>query len=121
MRTSLTVGLVSCLLATFVFGFVVDEEALILIMRRGDVNSDGVVNLTDPVFLNEYLFGGGPEPPCMNQADANNDGQVDVSDSISLLNWLYCGGSAPPAPGPHNTVCAEDDDPYPGCQVSPCR
>jgi len=125
MRKSLAVCLFSLLLpsllATYVSGIVIDEEALILIMRRGDANSDGVVNVSDPVFLNSFLFGGGHPPPCMNQADANNDGQVDVSDSVYLLTWLYQGGSAPPAPGPYNSVCTLDDEPYPGCAVNPCK
>jgi hypothetical protein len=91
-----------------------------LLLERGDANSDGVVNLTDAMVINSYLYSGGPAPPCMNQADANDDGVVDGSDAIYLCNWLFCGGMAPPYPGPYNTVCAIDPLPRPGCLVSPC-
>ena len=91
------------------------------IFLRGDANNDKVVNVTDAISINSFLFAGGPEPPCMNQADANNDGLVNVSDSTFILSWLYNGGSQPPSPGPFNTVCVADDAPYPGCAVRPCR
>jgi hypothetical protein len=90
------------------------------ILARGDSNSDGRVDLSDVLFINNYLYNGGPAPPCMNQADANNDGVVNGSDAIFLCNWLYNGGRAPPYPGPYNTTCAVDALPRPGCLVSPC-
>lgn len=99
-------------------GFI--PEIDVLILRRGDANNDARVDSTDAIFVMNYLFSGGPEPPCLNQADANNDGIVDASDSIFLLDWLFNGASEPPYPGPYNTRCAEDDEPNPGCAVSPC-
>ncbi len=91
-----------------------------IIFRRGDANLDAVVAASDAVFINSFLFLGGPEPGCMNQADANDDGVVNISDSVYLLNWLYSGGPAPPSPGPYNTVCATDSSPNPGCATDPC-
>jgi hypothetical protein len=91
-----------------------------IILRRGDANNDQTVNISDANYITNYLFNGGPEPLCMNQADANNDGRVDVSDPTFLLNYLFKGGDEPPAPGPDNTDCAQDDDPYPGCDIDPC-
>lgn len=92
-----------------------------LIMRRGDSNADGVVDLTDATYINAYLFQGGPEPPCRNQADANDDGVLDAADSAYILNWLFLGGPAPPWPGPYNTVCVADTvDPL-GCRALDCR
>lgn len=109
----------SCIVgAGTTFGFIVDNEFLIL--RRGDANNDGVVNTTDAIFINNFLYMGGPEPPCMNQADADDNGQVTPSDSYLILNWLFSGGQAPPAPGPFNAICAEDPPPSPGCKVDPC-
>jgi hypothetical protein len=90
-------------------------------MMRGDANSDGVVDGADATCITNYLFLGGPAPPCMNQADADNSGAVDISDSIYILNWLFSGGPEPPYPGPSNTACTEDDEPFPGCEVHPCR
>ena len=90
------------------------------IIGRGDANNDGTVNLTDAVMINNFLFNGGPQPPCMNQADANDDGQVSISESNFIMNWLFLGGPAPPSPGPFNHTCTQDQYPYPGC-AQPCR
>jgi hypothetical protein len=89
------------------------------ILGRGDSNNDHTVNVTDVIYLNSYLYNGGPAPPCMNQADANDDGRVDVSDPIYLLNYLFQGGPAPPWPGPNNIYCVNDPAPFPGC-ANPC-
>lgn len=94
----------------------VDDATIIF---RGDVNGDGNVNVADPVYLQNYLFRGGPQPPCFNQADANNDGLVDNTDAVYLYSYLYLGGSPPPNPGAGST-CTIDDLPYPGCDVAPC-
>ena len=117
MGKTLCVLALCCLVTRISLSIVIEDER---ILHRGDANNDGTVNVSDASFINNYLFYGGPPPPCMNQADANNDGQVNVSDSSFILNWLFNGGPAPPAPGPFNTKCAADDTPYPGCQTNPC-
>ena len=92
-----------------------------LIMVRGDSNLNYKVDMTDALMINNWLFSGGPAPPCLNQADANDDGRVDVSDSTFILNWLFMGGPAPPSPGPYNTICRLDSGVNPGCSSDPCR
>ena len=78
---------------------------------RGDANFDGKVDLSDSVFMNEYLFKGGSAPSCMDAADANDDGKVDISDSVYLNNYLFLGsGSPPPAPYPDRGVDPTADD-----------
>ena len=103
--------------ANAAFGLIPIDIELI---KRGDANSDDSVDLTDPTYINNWLFLGGPPPPCLNQADANNDGSVTLTDSVYLNNWLFLGGPPPPAPGPNNSTCKADDKPYPGCDTSPC-
>ena len=65
---------------------------------RGDANADGARNVTDAVFLLNYLFGGGTVPPCLKSADTNDSGSIDLSDAVFLLNFLFKGGTPPPAP-----------------------
>lgn len=67
--------------------------------RRGDCDADSVLNITDAVFLLEYLFRGGGSPRCQDACDANDDGKPDITDAIFVLNHLFLGGDAPPAPG----------------------
>lgn len=118
MGKKLVLLAVLCLLGKTAVGQGIPYEYSILM--RGDADSSGTVNITDAVYVNSYLFLGGPAPPCMNQADANNNGLVDISDSVYLLTWLFGDGPPPPYPGPYNTVCARDDEPYPGCSIDPC-
>lgn len=106
--------LLVCLL--FLGGVGDDEE----ILKRGDANSDGYVTAADASYITNYLFNGGPAPPCANQADINNDGQVSIADASYLTNFLFLGGPEPPYPGVGGTECVADDAPYPGCEVSPC-
>jgi len=72
---------------------------------RGDVNADGDVALSDLVFLANYLFAGGSEPPCFKAADLNDSGTLEVADLAYLANFLLSGGSEPPAPYP---ACGTD-------------
>jgi hypothetical protein len=67
---------------------------------RGDTNADGVRNITDGVFVLNFLFLGGGAPPCREAADTNNDNNLNITDGVFVLNFLFLGGSAPPAPFP---------------------
>jgi hypothetical protein len=77
--------------------------------RRGDVDGDGVVGLSDAVLILEWLFRGGPLPACADAADADDSGTVNLTDAIRILRWLLQGGEPPPAPGPAS--CGADPTP----------
>jgi hypothetical protein len=59
----------------------------------GDVNADGQVNVSDVLYLINFLFAGGPAP--IGLGDSNGDGVVNVSDVLYLINFLFAGGPAP--------------------------
>ncbi len=84
--------------------------------RRGDINSDGQIDLADAIFLEQYLFAGGPIPSCLSACDTNHDGLIDIADSIRLLMYLFVG--APPPDAPFATCGVEFDDI--SCQESLC-
>lgn len=67
---------------------------------RGDVNNDGVVNVSDGTYLTSYLFDSGAAPPCLDAADLNDDGLVDLPDSTYLYNFLFGAGPDPVSPYP---------------------
>jgi PKD repeat protein len=77
--------------------------------RRGDANSDKMVDISDPVFTISALFLGGDPPACEDAADSNDDGLVDISDAVYTLANLFTGGPAIPAPGP--STCGPDPTP----------
>lgn len=61
----------------------------------GDVNQDGVIDLTDVLFLINYLYKGGTAPDPLRLGDVTADCAVDLNDVLSLINYLYKGGPAP--------------------------
>ena len=80
---------------------------------RGDVNVNGSVDVTDPIFVLQYVIGTGPTPTCLDSADINNDNQLDITDPISLLQYLFLA-STPPA-APFNTCGIDPDGISIGC------
>ncbi len=76
--------------------------------HRGDANSDGSVDISDPARIFSYLFLGGAIPTCLDSADANDDGDIDITDGVFLLRYLFNGAGQPPAPGPPGSECGND-------------
>ncbi|MEM7231284.1 MAG: hypothetical protein AAF517_03865, partial [Planctomycetota bacterium] len=73
---------------------------------RGDADASGAVNITDGIFILNFLFLGGADPSCADAADADDSGAVNITDGIFVLNFLFLGGGDPAAP-------------YPDCGVDP--
>jgi hypothetical protein len=61
----------------------------------GDVNSDGLIDLRDLVFLRNYVVFGGPAPQLLLSADVNCSGNIDLSDVVFLKNFYFNSGPAP--------------------------
>ncbi|HVR75343.1 MAG TPA: DM13 domain-containing protein [Planctomycetota bacterium] len=61
-------------------------------LPRGDSNGNGSVDISDASHLLNFLFTGGPEPPCRAAADANSSGILDLSDAVTILRYLFLGG-----------------------------
>ena len=89
------------LVATFIAGFVNDYVAVRLNLftgfLRGDSNQDGTLNLADPIFVLDYLFGD-TLLQCLDSGDMNDDGLLNVADPIYGLSYLFDGGRSPPPP-----------------------
>jgi len=58
----------------------------------GDVNGDGVVDITDVTTLIDYVLGSTPTPFVDEAADLTADGIVDISDVTSLIDLVLAGG-----------------------------
>jgi hypothetical protein len=76
--------------------------------HRGDADGDGALNITDPIYLLNFLFLGGHGPGCLEAANADDRDGINITDSIYLLNFLFLGGPDPPSPGAVKKPCGPD-------------
>ncbi|MFH2056623.1 MAG: S8 family serine peptidase [bacterium] len=72
----------------------------------GDANGDAIVNITDAVYLIQYIFSGGSEPDPYEAGDVNCDGIVNITDAVYLISYIFSGGYPP---------CDTDGDGIPDC------
>ena len=88
--------------------------------RRGDVDVDGVLSVTDAVWLLQNLVGLRPELPCGSSADVDDNGRLELADAIFLLGYLFSRGPLPPRPFPRCDLDRTLDDlicgAYPPCE-----
>ncbi|MEM7234920.1 MAG: VCBS repeat-containing protein, partial [Planctomycetota bacterium] len=68
--------------------------------RRGDIDGNGTLSLTDAISVLQFLFQGGTIPACPDAADTDDDGAIVLTDPIRLLTHLFLAGPPPEAPGP---------------------
>lgn len=76
---------------------VVEITVLNCAAKPGDANgSGGTPNLTDIIYLVNYVFKGGPAPSPVCRGDANaSGGNANLTDIIYLVNYVFKGGPAP--------------------------
>ena len=57
--------------------------------KKGDVNADGIVDISDVVAIINQMAGTASWP----DANVNGDETVDISDVVSVINIMASGGS----------------------------
>ena len=64
---------------------------------RGNVNDDptGMIDISDLVYLVDYMFTGGPMPPCLDEANVNGIEVIDISDLVYMVDYMFSGGPPP--------------------------
>ncbi|OLE43665.1 MAG: hypothetical protein AUI36_23715 [Cyanobacteria bacterium 13_1_40CM_2_61_4] len=73
--------------------------------RRGDVDGNAKVQVSDAIVLLNHLFRGGALE-CQDAGDTDDNGEVNLTDAVVTLRWLFQGGSPPGPPGPED--CGAD-------------
>jgi hypothetical protein len=68
---------------------------VVISSNTGDVNADCLVNITDVVYIIQYIFGGGPSPRPYIAGDANCDAIVNITDAVYLVAYIFSGGAPP--------------------------
>jgi len=64
----------------------------------GDTDGDTTINISDAVYIINYIFKGGPPPDPLCIADAGGDGSVNIADAIHIINYIFKGGPPPVEP-----------------------
>jgi hypothetical protein len=72
----------------------------------GDADGNDVVNVSDIVWMINFVFGTGDPPDPLAAGDVDCNGSVNVSDIVCLINFVFGTGKNP---------CDPDDDGVPDC------
>ncbi|MDH3938767.1 MAG: M28 family peptidase, partial [candidate division Zixibacteria bacterium] len=81
-----------------------DQQLLSLLVRVwficGDIDhSGGLPDISDLVYLVDYMFTDGPPPAVMESADVNNSGgDIDIADLVYLVDFMFTDGPPPVCP-----------------------
>lgn len=72
----------------------------------GDTNADSELNISDAVWVVNYVFTSGAPPDPLGTGDCNCDGSCNISDAIVIINYIFTGGYPP---------CDPNGDEIPDC------
>ena len=61
----------------------------------GDADGSESVNVSDAVYIINYVFVGGDAPDPIESGDADCSGACNVSDAVWIINYVFVGGNAP--------------------------
>lgn len=96
----------------FVVGLAAPAAAVLpfITPHNGDANGSGVVDMTDAIYLLNFLYSSGPAPVPLDcepfvtyhNGDVNGDEIINLTDAIHILNWEFRGGPAPVAGCPED-------------------
>ncbi len=66
---------------------------------RGNVDNDilDAVDISDLIYIVDFIFTNGPDPACTEEANADSDAleAIDISDLIYIVDFIFTGGPAP--------------------------
>ncbi len=87
-------GKISAWSSPFRFFLLLDSKLLI----PGDSNGDSLLNMSDLVYVVNYLFKGGPPPTPLQAGDLNCDSKTSLTDLYYLINYFFKSGPPPCIP-----------------------
>jgi hypothetical protein len=61
----------------------------------GDADANSVINVSDIVWMINFVFGSGQPPDPMQAGDVDCNGSVNVSDVVYLINFVFGTGNEP--------------------------
>jgi hypothetical protein len=67
----------------------------------GDIDDSREINISDVVYLINYIFSHGSAPVSPQATDVDCDGQTTIADAVYLIQWIFGGGANPCAACPY--------------------
>jgi hypothetical protein len=61
----------------------------------GDVNGDGICNISDCIYTLGYIFAAGPAPATAGSGDTNADSVLNISDVVYVIAYIFANGPVP--------------------------
>jgi hypothetical protein len=55
----------------------------------GDADSNGIINISDAVYIIAYIFGGGSAPNPLCNGDCDENGLVNIADAVCLISIIF--------------------------------
>ena len=74
----------------------IDITYEVVAFLRGDANSDNALDMSDILFILNYLYKGGLAPASFDATDVNYDDEINVLDAEYLIRYFYKQGPSPP-------------------------
>ena len=74
-----------------------DSECCVGMRGNADGDPNDSVDLMDLLFLVEWLWNGGEDPPCKKEANVDGLAEVDAMDLVYLVEYFWNSGPAPVA------------------------
>ena len=71
-------------------------DALVYIC--GDIDGNSTIDIADLVYLVDYMFNSGPEPPVMDAANVDGIGEINIADLVYLVDYMFNNGPEPTCP-----------------------
>lgn len=59
------------------------------VCRAGDADGSGFANISDAVYIINFIFSGGPAPTTDCGGDADGNGYVNISDAVWLIAYIF--------------------------------
>ncbi|MFH2055622.1 MAG: dockerin type I repeat-containing protein [bacterium] len=69
----------------------------------GDADNSGDVNISDAIYLIQYIFASGPPPSPLLRADSDCSSDINMSDVIYLIQFIFASGPYPCDPSGDGT------------------
>ena len=73
-----------------------DDGCCYFISGNIDYSPDDVLDISDQVYLVNFMFNDGPAPVCFDEANVDGLGdEIDIADLVYLVDYMYTSGPAP--------------------------